>query len=44
MMTKAQINGLDCIIYDFKGVWADVYIKEYELRCIVPTDIIEVIA
>ena len=43
-MCKAQINGVDCIIYDFKGVWADVYIKEYDLRCTVPADIIEVSA
>lgn len=43
-MSKAQINGVACIIYDFKGVWADVYIKEYKLRCTVPTDIIEVSA
>ena len=43
-MSKAQINGVDCIVYDFNGVWANVYIKEYNSRCTVPADIIEVSA
>lgn len=43
-MSLANIYGSKIVVYGFYGVMVDVFIKDYNLRCRVPADLIEVSA